>query len=107
MDLIPTIPNFSNHPGSSGRVEFSGLKEGVYTLKVLATNRKPDKEIIRTRFEVTADPNRCTLHLINNGVTVTADTATVEFSGRGPVEEYWCRVNKKEYFVCTCTTKLH
>ena len=76
-------------------MEFSGLKESLYTLKVLATNRKPDKELIRRKFEVTADPNRCTLHLINNGVTVTADTATVEFAGRGPVEEYWCRVNQK------------
>ena len=96
-----------SYAGSSGHVEFSGLKESVYTLKVLATNRKPDKELIRRKFEVTADPNRCTLHFINNGVTVTAETATVEFAGRGPVEEYWCRVNQEEYFVCTCSNKLH
>ena len=83
-------------------MEFSGLKEGVYILKVVATNRNPDKELIRRRFEVTADPNRCTLHLTNNGVTVTADTASVQFAGRGPVEEYWCRENKEEYFVCKC-----
>ena len=49
---------------------FSGLSPGVYTLRVVATNRKPDKVFITIRFEITDDPDRCTLHLINEGVSV-------------------------------------
>ena len=86
--------------GSSGYVNFSGLEPGIYILRVVATNLRPDKEFIKRRFEITNDTQRCTLHLINDGVTVTGDTATVEFSGRGPVEGYYCRTNREDYYMC-------
>ena len=86
--------------GSSGHVVFSSLMPGVYTLRVVATNRRPDKEFIKRRFEVTNDTERCTLHLINDGVTVAGDSATVEFSGRGPVRGFRCQLDKMEYDEC-------
>ena len=66
----------------------------------MATNRVPDKEFIRSRFEITDDPERCTLHLINDGVTVTGDSATVEFTGRGPIDGYYCSLDRMELFKC-------
>ena len=87
--------------GSSGRVSFSLLRPAVYTLRVVATNRHPDKEFIKTRFEITDDPERCTLHLINGGVTVIGDdTATVEFASRGPARAYLCHLDKMDSYEC-------
>ena len=86
--------------GSSGHVEFSGLGPGVYILRVVATNRKPDKEFIRSRFEITNDTERCTLHLINSGVSVSGDNSTVEFWGRGPASGYLCHLDKMEPYQC-------
>ena len=81
-------------------MEFSGLSPAVYTLRVVATNRRPDKEFIRSRFEITDDVERCTLHLINGGVSVSGDSATVEFTGRGPVHGYLCYLDKMEPYQC-------
>ena len=92
--------------GSSGHAVFSSLVPGVYTLRVVATNRHPDKGFIKCRFEVTTDAERCTLHLINDGVTVTGDSATVEFTGRGPVKGYHCQLDKMEFYECKIFVKL-
>ena len=95
-------------PVVSGHAVFSSLIPGVYTLRVVATNRHPDKEFIKRRFEVTTDAERCTLHLINDGVTVTGDSATVEFTGRGPVKDYRCQLDMMEFYECKIFLKsLH
>ena len=85
--------------GSSGHVVFSSLIPGVYTLRVVATDQ-PDKKIIKRRFEVTTDAERCTLHLINDGVTVTGDSATVEFSGGNQMRGYRCQLDRMEFYKC-------
>ena len=87
--------------GSNGHIAFSSLNPGVYTLRIVASNRRPDKEFLKRRFEITNDTERCTLHLINNGVTVTSnDTASVEFASRGPVTGYNCFLDKMKPFKC-------
>ena len=83
---------------------FSGLSPGVYTLRVVATNRKPDKVFITRRFEITDDPGRCTLHLINEGVSVRGDSVRVEFTGRGPASDYLCSLDKTQPYQCMCLT---
>ena len=72
----------------------------MYNLRVVATNRRPDKEFIKSRFEITDDAERCTLHLINGGVSVSGDNATVEFWGRGPASSYLCHLDKMEPYQC-------
>ena len=94
---------FITHSGSGGYVNYTGLEAGIYILRVVATNRRPDTEFIKRRFEITNDPKRCTVHLINSGVTVTGNNATVEFTGRGPVEGYYCLVDGDEYYECEYT----
>ena len=83
---------------------FSGLSPGVYTLRVVATNRKPDKVFITRRFEITDDPGRCTLHLINEGVSVRGDSVRVEFSEKGPASDYLCSLDKTQPYQCMCLT---
>ena len=79
----------------------------MYILRVVATNRRPDKEFIKRRFEITNDTEYCTLHLINGGVTITSnDTATVEFTGRGPATGYHCHLDKMEPFECKSSPTL-
>ena len=97
-DWRQPIPSAST--GSGGHVVFESLNSTRYTLRVVATNRHPDTEFTKRRFEITSDPQRCTLYLINRGITVSGDSATVEFSGRGPANGYHCVLDKIESFEC-------
>ena len=84
---------------------FSGLRPAIYILRVVAGDEYSDiSSVVITRvLEITNDRERCTMHLINGGVTVTGDSATVEFTGRGPVKGYMCQLDKQETFECkTC-----
>ena len=69
-------------------------------LRVAAANSKEDRAIERRRFEISSDPSFCTTHLINGGVTVRGDTATVEFTGTGPAETFRCRLDAEPAFTC-------
>ena len=60
----------------------------------MARDEHNNRAIKKTRFEVTDDPERCTLHLINEGVSVRGDSARVEFAGRGPANGYLCHLDK-------------
>ena len=41
-----------------------------------------------------------TPHLINNGVSITNDIATVEFSSQGTVQEYYCQLDMMKPYEC-------
>ena len=88
------------YAGSNGHASFSTLKPGGYTLRVVALNRVPDKDLVRRSFEITGDPQRCIIHLINSGVTVSKDNATVEFAGVGPARGYRCRLDRNDFYGC-------
>ena len=79
---------------------FSSLSPDLYTLRVIATNRRPDKEFIKRRFEITDDLERCSLHLINDGVSISDDTVTVQFASQGRVDRYNCHLDKTDYYEC-------
>ena len=51
-------------------------------------------------FSYTANPNTCTVHLINDGVTVNEDTATVEFAGSGPTTTFRCSIDGQGFSPC-------
>ena len=40
------------------------------------------------------------MHLINDGVTVNGDTATVEFAGSGPTTTFRCRLDRQSFSPC-------
>ena len=65
-----------------------------------ATNSREDRAIERRSFEITSDPTFCTIHLINGGVTVSGDIATVEFTGTGPAETFRCKLDTERAFAC-------
>ena len=47
-----------------------------------------------------ANPNICTVHLINDGVTVNGDTATVEFAGSEPTTTFRCSLDGQAFSPC-------
>ena len=79
---------------------FSELSPAVYSLRVVARDEHNNRAIKTTNFEVTDDPERCTLHLINEGVSVRGDSARVEFAGRGPVNGHLCHLDSTEPYQC-------
>ena len=40
------------------------------------------------------------MHLINDGVTVNGDTATVEFAGSGPTTSFQCNLDGQGFSPC-------
>ena len=48
----------------------------------------------------TANPNMCTVHLINDGVTVNGNTATVEFASVGPATTFQCSLDSQSFSAC-------
>lgn len=59
-------------------------------------------------FSYTANPAICTVHLINDGVTVVGDTATVEFTGSGPATFFQCSLDRQDFSPCEldCTSYM-
>ena len=105
--MVSDFVYFHSHSGSSGNVSFTDLAPGKYVLRVAATNSKEDRAIERRRFEISSDPSFCTTHLINGGVTVSGDMATVEFAGTGPAETFRCKLDTKPAFACKLKLTLH
>ena len=88
--------------GSSGSIVYSDLDPGRYFIRVQASNAKEDRAIMRRNFEITQDPEYCTVHLINDGITVSENTVTVEFTGVGPAESFDCQLDRGTHFECKC-----
>ena len=81
------------------RTAWTAIALGI-VLQVAANNSREDRAIERRSFEVTSDSSFCTTHLINGGVTVRGDTATVEFAGTGPAETFRCKLDTEPAFAC-------
>ena len=45
-------------------------------------------------------PEICTVHLINDGVTVFGDSATVEFASTGPTTSFVCSLDRQAFTPC-------
>ena len=65
-----------------------------------AQNEVLDRKLILRSFEITDDPKRCTVHLINTGVSVEGDVVTVEFASNGPVQKFSCNLDREDYYDC-------
>ena len=95
--------------GASGRVVFTNLPPRRYTLRVKAQNVDEPHAIIRRRLQISSDPQFCTLHLINSGITVdsTQKTAVLEFVKNGPVMYFNCTLDMQTPFQCKATESVH
>ena len=94
------LPN-TMHAGFSGNVTFSGLRPGLYVLKIHAYNRRDDARTVKRGFVVTSDPNYCSLVLVNDvRVSESGREAVVEVKGHGPAEGFSCVLDSGEQFSC-------
>lgn len=91
--------------GSSGSVVFSDLPPGSYVVRVVADNGRNDRAIERRRFDITGDSSTCTVHLINDGVTVDGNRVLVEFAGTGTVQVFSCQLRGQDAFSCELTLR--
>ena len=42
----------------------------------------------------------CAVHLVNEGATVSGRNLSVHFVGIGPVESYFCRIDRSPFLPC-------
>ena len=69
-------------------------------MRVAAVNTREDRAIVSRQFQVHSDPDYCTMHLINEGVTVTGNNVTIEFAVVGPAEGVTCQLDNQPQFSC-------
>ena len=78
---------------------FTGVPAGTHRLVITA--RTLTEEVSATyRLIIPADPDVCTTHLINDGVTVDNGTAVAEFSGYGAYTGFMCKLDGPIPFIC-------
>ena len=91
---------FIYHIGSSGQFLFTNLTSGTYTLKVVASNGQGDRSVERRNLVVSSEPY-CAAHLINSGVSVRGNRATIEFTTTDePAVSFSCTVDNERTFPC-------
>ena len=66
-------------------------------VKVRASTTSEDV-VIRRR--VLVNPNRCTVNLINDGVTLNGNTSIVEFQANGPFSSVRCSLDQQDFREC-------
>ena len=61
-----------------------------------------ERALAAVTFVIPEDDETCTVHLINRGVTVRGDTATIEFGGFmiGRVTGYSCQLDSQPSMPC-------
>ena len=45
-------------------------------------------------------PNQCTVHFINDGITVSGNTATAQFTSTGPAQAFVCSIDRGTLLPC-------
>ena len=49
------------------------------------------------------DSQSCSVHMINEGLRISGRNASIHFTGTGPVESYFCRMDDSDFFRCKCS----
>ena len=48
------------------------------------------------------DSTSCSVHMINEGLSVSGRNVSIPFIGTGPVESYFCNVDDSDFTQCKC-----
>ena len=89
--------------GPSGNTTtFEGVPPGYYNLRVAALANNKEARVYR-RVYVPANSNTCSVNLINAGVVVNGNSATVEFLAVGAATSFKCRLDKGCIDTCEYT----
>ena len=90
-----------SYAGSNGSVTFANVPAGGYILQVVATGRETgNRAEIRTRVFVPENDEFCSVNAINRLVSVSGNSASVEFSSTGNPTGFQCSVDRQSYFPC-------
>lgn len=87
---------------SSGEVQFSGLEDGRYLLRVVARIESEGGQLVErgsvsSKVRVLTNSSECAAHLVNGGVSVLGRRASVEFSSSGlPTSGFSCSLDGVE-----------
>lgn len=92
---------YTMHAGSSGVAVFSNISSGTHTVRVVASNGGGDRVVERRKVVVMAPGgSSCSAHIINKGLTVLQDAATVEFTAQGRHVYSSCSLDGQSPFPC-------
>ena len=87
-------------PGPLGNTTtFEGVRPGYYNLRVTALANNKEARVYR-RVYVPTNSNTCSVNLINSGVVVNGNSATVEFQAVGAATGFKCRLDNGYFDTC-------
>lgn len=78
------------------------LPTGYHTLVMTASDTLHTSTVtLQRQFELSESPSFCGVHLINDGLTVTGDSVSVEFKGVPAAKlPYRCKLDNQKGFDC-------
>ena len=82
--------------GSSGQFESEGVPPGDYVLRIVARDpsNPQDKIVLRNTVSIPKDDEFCVVGLWNRGLTVSGNSATIEFYNVGVATHFQCVLDR-------------
>lgn len=55
---------------------------------------------VHALFIIGEDSSSCAIHLMNDGISIDGRNVSIHFVGIGPVESYFCRIDRSPFLPC-------
>ena len=76
------------------------LDSGTYLLKLKAYNGPNDRVTVSRKFTITKNILDCAPYLVEGGIEVDGDTATLIFGSTGVYDAITCQLDRKPAEIC-------
>ena len=95
--------------GSNGVFTASGVSPGRHVIRVIARSisRRAIRKILKSIVYVPEDSESCRPHLINRGLNVIGNNATLEFASTGSPLGFECILDRGYGEACKSQTTVH
>ena len=94
--VVSHLTLLSTYLGSNGVFTASGVSPGRHVIRVIARSMsgRAARKILRSIVYVPEDSESCHLHLINRGLNVKGNNATLEFVSTGSPDGFECILDR-------------
>lgn len=83
--------------GTSGKVSYSSVSPGYYKLIIIAKNSNYDRMVTTRQLTVPDTSYSCAVNLINDGLSFSGSSVTIQFTNVGDISGSVCYLNQQVY----------
>ena len=107
--LVSHLTLLSTYLGSNGVFTVSDVSPGRHVIRVIArsTSGRTIRKILKSIVYVPENSESCRPHLINQGLNVIGNNATLEFSSTSSPQGFECILDRVSRGACEFRTTVH